>query len=125
MVNYEFVPPRLIRSQLKRDRRKFAIIGAYAPVAGEVNDANRENFYDKIQHLLNKIPAVVLMFLAGDFNARVGSDSEAWPRVVGPGSNCLLLRPGIHCGCSTAIIIVERKLVLPGIVTAKAYSVRC
>lgn len=67
VTDYEFVSPRLLRLRIEQEKKKFTIIGAYAPVAGEVNDADREKFYDDLQQLLDKIPATEILFLAGHF----------------------------------------------------------
>ncbi|KAI8494385.1 hypothetical protein Bbelb_276110 [Branchiostoma belcheri] len=48
------------------------------------NYAQKELFYEKLAHLLHTVPRHDKPLLMGDFNARVGSDSQPWPGVLGP-----------------------------------------
>ena len=41
-------------------------------------------FYDSLDEQLECVPTSDKIVLLGDFNARVGSQSMAWPKVLGP-----------------------------------------
>ena len=80
---------RLITATLKRGGRhpdNVHIISCYAPTfAGSREEKN--NFYNDLQQALDAIPPNDMYVLLGDFNARVGSRSEAgdqWGHVRGP-----------------------------------------
>ncbi|RXN24107.1 craniofacial development 2 [Labeo rohita] len=60
--------------------------------------AEKDKFYTDLRNLLQKTPADDKVIILGDFNARVGRDSEAWQGVLGKhgvgscnDSGCLLL----------------------------------
>jgi hypothetical protein len=66
-----------------RIRGKFhnIIISAYAPTEDK-DEALKEQFYEDLQKLQDKVPRSDLLIIAGDFNAKVGSES-AYKGVVG------------------------------------------
>ncbi|XP_035685672.1 uncharacterized protein LOC118422260 [Branchiostoma floridae] len=57
---------------------QLTLISAYAPTMSYAQE-QKEEFYEKLAHLLHTVPKHDKLLLMGDFNARVGSDSEAWP----------------------------------------------
>jgi len=62
---------------------QLTLISAYAPTMS-YSQEQKEEFYEKLAHLVHTVPKHDKMLLMGDFNARVGSDSQAWPGVLGP-----------------------------------------
>ena len=58
------------------------IISAYAPTMTQSQEV-REQFYDELYQILDKIPPSDKLLLLGDFNARVGVDHEGWDGVLG------------------------------------------
>ncbi|XP_065279376.1 uncharacterized protein LOC135895225, partial [Emys orbicularis] len=72
------------------------IISAYAPTL-TCSDNSKEQFYEDLDRLIKATPVTDKLLLLGDFNARVGADSENWKGVIGPhgvgkrNSNGLLL----------------------------------
>jgi hypothetical protein len=58
------------------------VISAYAPTMTS-DDADKEAFYDHLNSVLRTIPFKERLFLLGDFNARIGRDTETWPKVLG------------------------------------------
>ena len=46
-------------------------------------DIIKEQFYEDLRNVLLKVSPHDTILLMGDFNARVGSDHQTWPRVVG------------------------------------------
>ena len=43
----------------------------------------KEQFYEDHRSILAKVPSTDKILLLGDFNARVGNNSDAWPSVIG------------------------------------------
>ena len=70
-----------LRIPLLKDEHA-TLISAYAPTMTNTDEV-KENFYDDLQQVMKKIPAEDKVFLLGDFNARVGNDNQAWPKVLG------------------------------------------
>nr|VZI33166.1 unnamed protein product [Spirometra erinaceieuropaei] len=95
-INYRLMSLRL---PLRR-RGKFAtIISAYAPPMSSPDTAPRDKLYENLHALLATVSKTDKLIVLGDFNARVGTDHNAWRGVLGPhglrGSNdngLLLLR---------------------------------
>ena len=58
------------------------LLSAYAPTMTS-SDSAKERFYEDLSKVLKKIPNEDKIILLGDFNARVGNDIEAWPKVLG------------------------------------------
>ena len=58
------------------------LLSAYAPTMTS-SDSTKEHFYEDLSKVLKKIPNEDKIILLGDFNARVGNDIEAWPKVLG------------------------------------------
>lgn len=62
---------------------QLTIISAYAPT-NIASETDKVAFYDLLEYTINSIPQHNLLFVAGDFNAQIGSDSHmASPRTVG------------------------------------------
>ena len=57
--------------------RYTTIISAYAPILSST-DEDKGLFYDELRSVLFRVPAEDKIWLCGDFNARVGSDHDAW-----------------------------------------------
>ncbi|CAH2215603.1 jg21017 [Pararge aegeria aegeria] len=47
------------------------------------DDNVKDKFYEEVKQALSKIRLREQILLLGDFNARVGRDYEAWPKVLG------------------------------------------
>ena len=59
------------------------LISVYAPTMTHPHE-EREAFYSKLREVIHSVPSKDKLLLLGDFNARVGSNKHAWPRVLGP-----------------------------------------
>ena len=55
---------------------------AYAPNTADP-DALVEDIYDELQQAMNNTPASEMLILMGDFNAKVGTDTQNWDGVLG------------------------------------------
>ena len=77
------VNDRLITLRLPlRNKRHATIISAYAPTMTNPEDTI-ETFYEELSKQLDSVPRTDKLILLGDFNARVGKDSDTWPGVIG------------------------------------------
>ncbi|KAL8597537.1 hypothetical protein ACOMHN_033408 [Nucella lapillus] len=59
------------------------LISAYAPTMTYWEE-EKEQFYQVLKNTLHSVPRNDKLLLLGDFNARVGKNSGAWPNVMGP-----------------------------------------
>lgn len=58
------------------------VISVYAPTLDKDDDV-KDKFYEEVTQQLSQIRPREQVLLLGDFNARVGQDYEAWPKVLG------------------------------------------
>ena len=64
------------------NKQHMSIIVGYAPTLPSPDEA-KEAFYSDLNDLLSTIPRNDKLYIVGDFNARVGSEADQWPRVIG------------------------------------------
>ena len=93
------------------DKRQATLISAYAPTMTN-SDGTKDKFYEELDSLLGSVSKADKLLLLGDFNARVGSDHQAWPDIIGKHGigNCnsnghLLLQT-----CSTHKLVITNTL---------------
>ena len=77
---------RVLSLRLQTSSGPVSLISAYAPTLASTTEA-KDKFYDDLSAAIRRIPDRQLLFIAGDFNARVGVDHNSW-------STCL-------CQCGT------------------------
>ena len=70
--------PLRISKHYRTPRYNFTVFQVYAPT---INAEEAERFYDELQHLLELIPKKDVLFIIGDWNAKVGS--QEIPGVTG------------------------------------------
>ncbi|XP_062834399.1 uncharacterized protein LOC134298378 [Anolis carolinensis] len=70
-----------LRNNLAKNQQA-TIICTYAPTLDADEDI-KENFYCQLDTILSEIPKEDKIILLGDFNARVGRDSDLWPGIIG------------------------------------------
>ena len=58
------------------------LVSVYAPTL-PTEDQIKDEFYDRLNVTLNRIPVNDHLLLLGDFNARVGANHAAWPDIIG------------------------------------------
>lgn len=58
------------------------LISAYAPTLNATEE-DKDRFYQNLDEILHKVPRKDKIVLLGDFNARVGKDSDIWDRIIG------------------------------------------
>ncbi|XP_072022999.1 craniofacial development protein 2-like [Amphiura filiformis] len=82
LVSYESVSSRIITAKFKMKDGILNIINVYAPTTTH-SDEESDEFYDGLQHLLQKVNKKEKLILMGDFNAKIGSDSKTWTPAMG------------------------------------------
>ena len=74
---------RIISMRLPLRKEQFVtLFGIYAPTL-QADPADKDKFYSDLRKLVRNTPANDKVVILGDFNARVGRDSEAWKGVLG------------------------------------------
>ena len=68
------ISDRLISARFFSKFTKLTIVQAYAPT-NNAGEAEKEEFYEQLQDVLQRIPRHDMVMLIGDFNAKVGSDN--------------------------------------------------
>lgn len=58
------------------------LVSTYAPTLA-ASPEDKDAFYNQLSSLIRDIPPEQQLLLLGDFNARVGNDSEHWPTCIG------------------------------------------
>ncbi|CAH1249728.1 Hypp8672 [Branchiostoma lanceolatum] len=65
-----------------RKKQYITLFSVYAPTL-QADPADKDKFYSDLRNLVRSTPADDKVIILGDFNARVGRDSEAWKGVLG------------------------------------------
>ena len=73
---------RLLKIRLGTTSGPVNIFSVYAPTMTSSEEV-KDQFYEELHKAIKKCPEGEPMFLLGDFNARVGTDRESWPRSLG------------------------------------------
>ncbi|XP_047485879.1 uncharacterized protein LOC125036961 [Penaeus chinensis] len=73
---------RILTMRLNTTTCPVTLISVYAPTLMASSDT-KDEFYENLCATLLKVPPKDHVILLGDFNARVGSDYEAWPSCLG------------------------------------------
>lgn len=77
------ISDRVSTLRLHLDNNNFLnVFSVYAPTLDKSDDI-KEQFYEELTQCLDGVNLREGVLLLGDFNARVGRDFEAWPRVIG------------------------------------------
>lgn len=58
------------------------LISAYAPTMTNPDEV-KDKFYEELDSLISSVPQSEKLVILGDFNARVGTDHQAWHNIIG------------------------------------------
>ncbi|XP_063898002.1 craniofacial development protein 2-like [Helicoverpa armigera] len=79
----QYISDRIITLRLHLPNDNYLnVISVYAPTMSN-EDSVKDQFYEELSQCLTSIRSSEQILLLGDFNARVGRDSESWPGVIG------------------------------------------
>ena len=73
---------RLIIARFYGTAANISIIQGYAPT-NEAEPEEKEEFYDTLQSIIDKVPKKDLVIIMGDFNAKIGRDNTGREQVMG------------------------------------------
>ena len=82
LLGYNPVNPRIIAARFSGKPLNIAVIQVYAPTT-DSTDEEIEKFYKQIEHTMEELPKKDVKIVIGDWNAKVGMDSEGWELVMG------------------------------------------
>ena len=81
------ISSRLMTVRLRASPFNITIIQVYAPTSS-YDDSEVDEFYRKLQSLVDQTPKQDILVVQGDWNAKVGEDAqEDWGEVCGPFCN--------------------------------------
>ena len=73
---------RLLSLRLNTNSGSVNFVAAYAPTLSSSHET-KDHFYNDLDDLIKSLPSTENLFLLGDFNARVGSERDAWETCIG------------------------------------------
>ena len=73
---------RLLKLRLCTAKGVATFICAYAPTLKGTSE-EKDQFYDELNNILEETPNSDVIYILGDFNARVGKDQNSWPICLG------------------------------------------
>ena len=71
LISYSPFSERIMAARLHTKHVNISLVIAYAPT-NDKDDAVKEEFYNQLSSVLDRLPRQDVVFLGGDFNARVG-----------------------------------------------------
>ena len=89
LIGWEALGPRMMHASFKTRMEKIQlnIIQCYAPTndkdEGKKEKEKKEDFYNKLQTVLDKMKEKDVTILMGDFNAKIGSNNRGYEEVMG------------------------------------------
>ena len=81
-MKWEPINERLIIARFYGTAANISIIQGYAPT-NDAEPKEKEEFYDTLQSIIDKVPKKDLVIIMGDFNAKIGRDNTGREQVMG------------------------------------------
>ncbi|KAH9594860.1 Craniofacial development protein 2 [Schistosoma haematobium] len=84
LIGWESHGPRIIKASFKTKKEGISmdIIQCYAPINGHIEHVENQ-FYDRLQSIIENCPTNGLTVLMGDFNTKVGMDNTGYEDIIG------------------------------------------
>ncbi|VDP27032.1 unnamed protein product [Schistosoma margrebowiei] len=84
LVGWESHGSRIIKASFKtkKERILMNIIQCYAPI-NDSNDDIKDQFYERLQSIIEKCPRKDLIILMGDLNSKVGINNNGYEDIMG------------------------------------------
>ena len=82
LLSWEPVSSRMLTARFNSKGRKVAILQCYAPTNAADIEA-KEEFYEQLQAVMDRIPKRDMKILMGDINAKVGADNTDRELIMG------------------------------------------
>jgi hypothetical protein len=79
-INFELHNKRLCKLRVK-GKYNITLINAYTPMEDKTEEI-KEQFYDDLQYMVDKVPKSDLIIILGDVNAKLGKES-AYQKITG------------------------------------------
>ena len=81
IINFELHNERLCKLRIKGKYNNITLINAYAPTEDKTEET-KEQFYDDLQSIVDKVPKSDLIIILGDVNAKLGKEL-AYQKITG------------------------------------------
>jgi len=81
LINFELHNERLCKLRIKGKYNNITVINAYAPTEDKTEEI-KEQFYDHLQSVVDKVPKNDLIIILGDVNAKFGKE-PAYQKITG------------------------------------------